>query len=558
MSAKPANGTPQIGPRLDADPRLRSIELAPASRPSWFGLFLLAVLTGFGGAFGWWMSSQLKAGSTERIIQSSTNRVLERFDDIIAEARTAFASIDGAGLEHCSANQLADMRTRVFEARYLRDIGGIRGFSLHCSTALGVLEAPYHSSPPPIRLPDGTGLRTDRSVLASENLRTLVVEYGQFNALVDSRQVSDLLTGIEQAHIELAVNDPEQRDWHPFSLLTQPERVEPSRRLSRRVRCSEQSGLCVRIRHKAAPSLGLSSQDALIGGLGAALGASLFLIGANIRRQRSTPDRALARAINDHRIRPNYQPIVQLPGGTLVGFEALARWVDRQGQPVPTDQFIALAERNGMIGDVGRLMIRTIGSDIGDWLAEHQELRLTINVSPEEFCDPALIEQIRTQLIDRGISPSQIVLEITERTMIETDAAQEIIGQMTSMGLSIYADDFGVGYCGLAYLNELDIHGIKISQQLTAAVATDSPKASLVPRVTEMARGLNLDVVVEGIESDEQRDALRPLEPIMAQGWLFSRALSAADLERFFEDHRPRGDDNGQGGRPLRAPPEAT
>ncbi len=539
MSVKPANMPVQPGPLLETDSPLFSSQEHLWAR-SWFELLLLSMLIALGGALGWWISSQFETATIERNIEQSTTRVLDRLDDIIAEARLAFDSIEADGHSHCSRDQLLDMRTRLFEARYLRDIGGIRGFSLYCSTALGVLDEPYHSSPPPIRLPDGTGLRTDRSVLASQRLRTVVVEYGSYNALVDSRQVSDLVTGIEQAHIELAVNDPIQRDWHHFSLLTRPERFEPSDQVSGRVRCSDLSGLCVRIRLGGHSSIGVNAQHWVMGGLGTALGASLFLIGANIRRQRNTPDRALARAISAHHIRPSYQPIVQLPGGHLAGFEALARWVDDQGRTIPTERFIALAERNGMIGSISELMIQSIGRDIGDWLARHEDLRLTINISPQEFCDPRLLDQIREHLLDRGIKPSQVVLEITERTMIEIDAAQDIIERITGMGMTIYADDFGVGYCGLAYLNELDIHGIKISQQLTAAVATDSPKASLVPRVIEMARGLDLDVVVEGVETEQQREALRPLEPIMAQGWLFSRELSAADLERFSEDRRLR------------------
>lgn len=539
MSVKPANLPVQPGPLLDTDSPLFSSQDHLWAR-SWLEFLLLSALIALGGALGWWISSQFEDATIESRVKQSTTRVLDRLDDIIAEARLAFDSIEADGHSHCSTEQLLDMRTRLFEARYLRDIGGIRGFSLYCSTALGVLDEPYHSSPPPIRLPDGTGLRTDRSVLASQRLRTVVVEYGSYNALVDSRQVSDLVTGIEKAHIELAVNDPRQRDWHPFSLVTRPERVEPSDRLSDRVQCSDRSGLCVRIRLGGNSSNGVHAQHWVMGGLGAALGASLFLIGATIRRQRNTPDRALARAISGHHIRPSYQPIVQLPGGHLAGFEALARWIDDQGRTIPTERFIALAERNGMIGNISELMIQSIGRDIGDWLVRHGDLRLTINISPQEFCDPGLLDQIREHLLDRGIKPSQIVLEITERTMIEIAAAQDIIERITAMGMDIYADDFGVGYCGLAYLNELDIHGIKISQQLTAAVATDSPKASLVPRVIEMARGLDLDVVVEGVETEQQREALRPLEPIMAQGWLFSRELSAADLARFSEDRRLR------------------
>jgi sensor c-di-GMP phosphodiesterase-like protein len=540
MSSKPANLADQHDQRLNPDSPLASSPVGMPALPNARELLVLVALTTAGALLGWWWSNKMAEGAVERHIEQSTARVLERLDDIIFEAHRVFAAIEGTDEGHCTPAQLQTMRTYLFEARYLRDIGGTRGYSLYCSAALGILSEPYHSSPPPIRLADGTGLRTDRSVLASERLRTVVIEYGNFNALIDSRQVSDLITGLDRAHLELAVDDPRQRDWHPFSLLTRPEGGESSRRLARRVQCSDQTGLCIRIRTESPVDAELGSQAYLVGSLGAVLGASLFLIGANLRRQRNTPDRALERAIRGHLIQPRYQPIVRLPGGELAGFEALARWRDEHGRPVPTDRFIDLAERNGMISEISHLMIQAIGSEVGGWLAAHPQLSVTINISPEEFGDPSLITLIDEELIKRGIQPSQIVLEITERTMIETTAAQAIIERLNHMGLRLYADDFGVGYCGLAYLNELDIHGVKISQQLTAAVATDSPKASLVPRVTEMARGLNLDVVIEGVETERQREALRPLEPIQVQGWLFSHELTAADLMRFFDDHQLR------------------
>jgi len=535
ISAEPSTASATAGELVRPESDILLGQREQISRVPWLSTLVLATLLLLGGVLGWSVSEGLERAQTRAELDASTSRVLTRLDDIIGEAHQAFAAIDATGNPQCSAAQLQEMRRQLFEARYLRDIGGVRGFSLYCSTALGVLSNPYHSGPPPIRLPDGTGIRTDRSVLASQRLRTMVVEYSAYNALIDSRQVIDLVTGFDHAHIELAVDHPEQRDWHPFSLLNVAQKTKLKDAPSARGQCSNATSLCARVRLNQTRAGTVQPQHVVIGGLGAALGASLFLIGAGVRRQKYTPDKALAQAIRAHSIKPYYQPIVQLPGGALVGFEALARWVDDNGRTVSTEKFIALAEKNGMISDISSLMIKAIGEEVGKWLADRPGLRLTLNVSPEEFCDPCLIDQIDRQLIKRGIAPQQIVLEITERTMIETEAAQRIIEKITAMGLTIYADDFGVGYCGLAYLNELDIHGIKISQQITAAVATDSPKASLVPRVTDMARDLGLEVIIEGIETEAQREAIAELEPIMVQGWLFARELSAADLMRYHE-----------------------
>ncbi|MBB6086526.1 EAL domain-containing protein [Wenzhouxiangella marina] len=518
-----------------ASPRLRdSASRSLASRPLiWLAAAAFSVV---GALFGWWVAERLDQARTATLIDQSTQRVLERLDDIIGEALDVFDSLAARGHAHCSEAQIQDMRTLLFEARYLRDIGGVRGYSLYCSTALGSLEEPYHSTAPPLRLDGGIGLRTDRTVLASAKLRSMVVERGDFNALVDSRQVIDLVTGLDQAHIEVAVASDSPRQWLPFSLLTRPDNGVFRSRPESRAQCSEQTGICARIRLGLSKPAATGATHAVIAGLGGALGGSLFMIAVSLWRQRNTPERALRQALKEGWIRPAYQPIVTLPGRKLAAFEALARWKNERGQTVPADQFIPLAESQGLIREVSAVMIRSIGEELGDWLAAQPQLRLTLNISPDELSDPSLVGQIERHLLARGIQPGQIVLEITERTMLAGEASRASIERLAAMGLTLFADDFGVGYCGLAYLNELDIHGIKICQQLTAAVATDSPKAVLVPRVTEMARELGLEVVIEGVETQEQRDALAALEPVLVQGWLFAREVDAEQLKRLYED----------------------
>ena len=491
------------------------------------------VLVAAGALFGWWAAERLDQARTARLIELSTERVLGRLDDIVTEARDVFDALEAAGHPHCSNAQLLEMRTLLFEARYLRDIGGVLEFSLYCSTALGVLDEPYRSTAPPLRLPDGTGLRTDRTVLASTRLRSMVVERGDFNALVDSRQVMDLVTGLERAHIEVSTDAEDKARWLPFSLLTLPDDGRFRARPVSVPRCSDATALCVRIRLGEGRPDGFQATHAVIAGLGGALGGSLFLVGASLYRQRRTPERSLRQALKSGSIRPAYQPIVKLPGRQLVAIEALARWRDDRGREIPADRFIALAEASGLIRDVSAQMIRSIGEELGEWLAARPDLRLTLNVSPEELEDSGLIDQLQQQLFDRGVRPAQIILEITERTMLSGDAARASIERLAGMGLTLFADDFGVGYCGLAYLNEHAIHGIKISQELTAAVGTDSPKASLVPRVVELARELGLEVVIEGVETGAQRQALAPLEPLMVQGWLFARDMDADRLRDF-------------------------
>jgi len=502
-------------------------------------LIIAGLLIAVGSVAGWYLAEWLNRSQMQSELGNAAERTLLRLDAIIDEANLVFAELENSSFEHCSEPLLLEMRTRLFEARFMRDIGGVRGYSLYCSTALGQLETPYHSTPPDMVLADGTGLRTDRSVLASERMRTMVVEKGRFNALIDPRQVSDLTTSIADSDIFISVGQPGPSQWLAFD---ESARLAADQSGSPLVadRCSQVTGVCVRLTRPGRMTGSISEPTHIvIGSLGGALGFTLFIAGVGMRRNQQLPERELARALRAGDIHARYQPIVNLPDGSLAGFEALARWRLPKGRFVSPESFIALAERSGLISQVSALMIEQIGEDLGEWLSRRPAQRLAINIAPSELSDPALIDHIAEHLIERGVRPGQIILEITERTMLESETSRRHIERLARQGFVIFADDFGVGYCGLAYLNELDMHGIKISQGLTAAVATESPKASLVPRVTEMARELGLEVVIEGVETTEQRTALAALGPVLAQGWLFARDLSAAELKDLYEADTP-------------------
>ncbi|TVQ32532.1 MAG: EAL domain-containing protein, partial [Wenzhouxiangella sp.] len=223
-------------------------------------------------------------------------------------------------------------------------------------------------------------------------------------------------------------------------------------------------------------------------------------------------------------------PIISLPEQSIYGFEALARWEDDEGPTLPPETFISLAEQTNQIERISALIIGQIGRDLGAWLAESGQRRIAINIAPTELVGSELVAKLDQHLIARGVKPQQILLEITERTMVSGKAAAAAIEALSRRGFRVFADDFGVGYCGLGYLNELHMDGIKISQTFTAALGTDSPKATLVPRIIEMARELDLEIIVEGVENQAQLDALLRAGPLLVQGWLFSREMPARQL----------------------------
>lgn len=513
-----------------------------ASKPNasqYWTLLGALLLISAGSAIGWAGSGWLHDRQTHADLQQSAQRVLGRLDEIIDEANKVFDQLNRLEYSHCSDDMLLDMRTRLFEARFIKDIGGIRNHNLHCSTALGRLPQPLISGPPDISLQGGVGLRTDRSVLASPATRTMVVEHRWFNVLVDPRQVTDLTASQAGGEIFLRPHGDNDRPWHAFHHAG-AQRLElnlggQSRALSSTA-CSDQTGLCVllhpsgQIRQRAQVET-----QWVITSLGGALGLAAFLAGLFVVRQRQTPEYALRRAIRLGMIRAVYQPIIRLPGQTTFGFEALARWEDEDGLSLPPEQFISLAEKTGQIERITTLMVTQIGDDLGAWLAESAEHHIAINIAPAELVGLDLATKLDQHLVNRGVQPRQILLEITERTMVSGALARKAIEALTRRGFRVFADDFGVGYCGLGYLNELHMDGIKISQTFTAALGTDSPKATLVPRIIEMAHDLDLEIIVEGVETQTQWNTLLSMGPLLLQGWLIERELPASQLLKKYD-----------------------
>lgn len=497
---------------------------------------LVTVVLGI--AAGWYGGAWLQKLQAVTELQRSSERVHARLDEIISETTGVFESLDELPLRHCSDEMLLEMRTHLFEARFLKDIGGLQDRALICSTALGRLDQPLRSGLPDLQLPELIGLRLDRSVLASTRLRTMVIEQENFNALVDPRHVSDLVTSLGNTEIFLRAASDRGNSWQAFEASGQ-ERLSSLHR-SRfpglgNTSCNDDNGLCILLHHLP-DNTGAGQRETrlVISTLGGGLGLAFFLGALSLNRQRNMPEQALRRAIRQGDIKAVFQPIISLPDHELFGFEALARWNDNNKRAIPPDQFIALAESSGLINQISALMIRHIGEELGEWLAESGHRHIAINIAPSELADPSLLENLQKHLLDRGVNAGQIVLEITERTMLESESAGRQIEALTRLGFAVYADDFGVGYCGLGYLNELDMDGIKISQSFTAAVATESPKATLVPRIVEMAHELGLRVIIEGVETERQCQTLSELGPVMAQGWYFARELPADEVIRRF------------------------
>jgi len=232
----------------------------------------------------------------------------------------------------------------------------------------------------------------------------------------------------------------------------------------------------------------------------------------------------------------HYQPVVRLDDGVPIGVEALVRWQPAGDLLHLPAEFIGLAEETGDILPIGRWVIaegcRRVRA-LQDRYDIHT-LRLYVNLSARQFRDPGLIEMLRSTLRETGLAASSLTLEITEGTLLtpgfETGGR---IGELRDLGLRLAIDDFGTGYSSLSYLRTFNIDELKIDRSFVPGGSGVEDARALSKAIVDLGRMLDLDLVAEGIETEEQAAWFRDLGCTLAQGYLFAHPMPAAQLERY-------------------------
>ena len=228
---------------------------------------------------------------------------------------------------------------------------------------------------------------------------------------------------------------------------------------------------------------------------------------------------------------PFFQPLVDLASRQIIGFEALARWRSPTRGLVEAETFIETAERTGLIGPLTLSVLDQALKEARGWPAH---LRLAVNVSPVQFRDPMLAEQILKLLSLSGFPANRLEIEITEGSLLEDrDQVLTIIRSLKNVGISISLDDFGTGYASLAQVNRLPLDRIKIDKSFITTIVKSEQTAAIVNTIAGLGHNLSVPITAEGVESEQIRSALADFGCSEAQGWLFGRAISAEAVRNF-------------------------
>jgi diguanylate cyclase (GGDEF)-like protein len=344
-----------------------------------------------------------------------------------------------------------------------------------------------------------------------------------------------------------------------FAVLGPPDEIDPKKLLALFAKPHKVGAYSLHV----SVSIGLVRLNETRGsGLDALKNASIGLNRAKSRKQGSycffthameaeTQERVklalgLRRSIRAQQLLLHYQPQIELATGRVLGAEALLRWRNKDGSFVPPEKFIPVAESSGLIRPIGVWVLRTAARQLRSWCDRWPgEFRLAVNVSIDQFRIPDFDEQVCSVIDEFGLEPRRLELEITES--IAMDDMEIVLGtlrKLKNVGVGIAIDDFGTGFSSLGYLQKLSVDRLKIDRSFVNGMNVSAGggagaaehRVSCIPEmIIKLGHNLNLQVVAEGVETEEQARLLREFGCDEAQGYLYSRPLAADALEQWID-----------------------
>ena len=250
---------------------------------------------------------------------------------------------------------------------------------------------------------------------------------------------------------------------------------------------------------------------------------------------------SLYRSLEEGQFRLEYQPIVSLDAGWIVGAEALLRWDHPDRGVVPPAEFIPVAEETGLIVPIGEWVVSEACRQLSDWKTELADVPLvmSVNVSVAQL-KAGIGEFVSETAGSQAVDPSSLIFEITEGSvMADVASCASALLEVRSTGTRIALDDFGTGHSSLNYLKRLPVDIIKVDRTFVSGLGSDANDSAIVSAIASIARGLRVSVIAEGVETDDQLFVLRRLGCQYAQGYAFARPMRPADFARLVRS-RPR------------------
>jgi sensor c-di-GMP phosphodiesterase-like protein len=491
------------------------------------GVLILAICLPTGLSI--WLTHRQAEKQFALNVDAYASRVLVRTKSIVSQAATALSEANNWQGNPCSPEHLQLMRQVAFSHSYIQEVVWLENSVAKCSSMQSISLPVTFPAPMRITQNGESGWYTTVNDLG---LNRYMVALGQGHSVVminpDSfiDVVPQSATPIDLAIVGLK-NDTIFSSSHPLDkaiLKRLKQQSAPTLHINHSVytiRYYHDLNLAIVSWSSVTPIDKFWFQQLMIWlPFSALLSLLSVLLLLRLLRRLKSPRFQLEDAMAAKEICVHYQPIVCLKTGKIVGAEALSRWKLADGAFLSPDIFIPLAEQTGLITTLTEYIVTSVFSDLGKWLHKHPNMHVSINLAPEDLASTALHELIRHNLQFWEVQPSQIALELTERQFAAPEISQPLMAAYRNEGHSIYLDDFGTGYSSLSYLKDLNIDVLKIDKSFIGTLKHQP----VTPHIIEMAKTLQMEMVAEGIETDEQRHWLSGHGVQFGQGWLFSKA----------------------------------
>jgi sensor c-di-GMP phosphodiesterase-like protein len=488
-----------------------------------------------------------EAGRQAFVVESSHTHayaqdVLHRADATASQAALRLRELGESGYAPCSPASLRLMRRIDLSSPYIQAVGHVRKGIMDCSS-LGTEAIPlgggaYRTSNgytiyPEVPVPGGGGLML--LAIEGHGYAVLIHRVLPVDASVTQKDVSLGLYHLQRRQITISRGaiDPA---WitrlgarHSASFIAGANLVTIERSDQFLVAAIAAIPL-LQVEQRAEQIAWRLVPAAALGGL--LIAALIFMAWRN----QLSLDTALRQGLRRNEFYLLYQPIIELDSGRVVGAEALLRWRRPSGEEVGPDLFIPVAERSTLICELTDRVMSLIARDTDGYLAGRPHFHLAINLSAGDIQSPAIVGKLERLIAHCQASPSNFILEITERGFLDLDAARFVLRQLREHAIEVAIDDFGTGYSSLSYLESLHVDYLKIDRSFIEAIGTGAPTSQVVGHIIEMARTMRLRMIAEGIESEAQADFVRSHNVQFAQGWTFGRPMPFADVLRFARD----------------------
>ncbi len=477
----------------------------------------------------------LRLREGERRLDSYAQQLQQTAVEIDRGGEAAIREVRNDGLVFCSPEELRLMRGIVYNSLEIKDIGRIRDGHFICSSEVGVTK-PF-AMPEPKRSFRNMMIYGWTPIMFGTRTKGFIVQVGDVDLVLNPRAF-DSFHDVSRTFAAYFYDSQTRTLFQGFGTnmpLTDDEiiasRVIKRNGVSYRPLCSAANRVCVVAAQSDVAMLAANEPFHYVLLLaGASVGDTIVLAFFLLYQRHRSQAKQLRRAVRRRELGVVYQPIVDLGSRAVVCVEALVRWTNEDGEVVPPDVFIAIAESRLFVVEITRLVVLTCLREMGDELRA-KTVRLTVNITAQDLSDPAFLPFLEDALRAAEVEASQLGLELTERSATNQPSAIATIAQLRQLGHVVYIDDFGTGYSSLACLADLDADTIKIDRAFTASIGTHSITESILPQVMQMAQQLKLSVVVEGIETLEQARYFEGHhDGTLGQGWLFGKPMPALQM----------------------------